>query len=66
MGVHVDDQDVVELALLRLFSGVRQQPRGVEFLDGDAPAAIGNEFHDVSLLFGSVRQALSRRLGVGL
>ena len=48
MGVDVDDQDVVELALLRLLPGVGQKPGGVELFDGDAPAAIGNEFHGVS------------------
>ena len=63
MGVDVDDQDVVELALLRLLLGVRQKPRGVELFDGDAPAAIGNEFHGVSLLvFGPAGAGASLRV----
>jgi hypothetical protein len=56
MGVDVDDQHVVELALKRLLPGVREQPRGVELLDGDAPAAIGDEVHDGSLPIVLVRR----------
>src|SRR5262249_22936244 len=48
MGVDVDDQHVVELALLRLLSGVRQQPAGVELFDRHAPSAIGDEVHGVA------------------
>ena len=47
MGIDVDDQDVVELALLRLLTGMGEQAGGVELLDGDAPAAIGDEVHGV-------------------
>ncbi len=60
MGVDVDDQDVVELALLRLLTGVGEQAGGVELLDRHAPAAIGDEVHGVvSLLV--IWQALARR-----
>ena len=43
--VDIDDQDVVELALMRLLARVREQPRGVELLDGYAAAAIGYQVH---------------------
>ena len=33
MRIDVDDQHVVELALLRLLARVRQQPGGVELFD---------------------------------
>ncbi len=46
--VDVDDEDVVQVALMRLFTRVRQKPAGIEFLDGDAAAAIGNEIHGIS------------------
>ena len=42
MGIDVDDQDVVETALVHLLAGVREEPRGVELLDGDAAAAVGD------------------------
>ncbi len=45
MGVDVDDQHVVELALHRLLAGMRQQAAGVQLLDGDASAAISNQIH---------------------
>src|SRR6516162_4910968 len=48
MGVDVDDQHVVETARMRLFARVRQEPAGVELLDGDAATAIGNEIHGIS------------------
>ena len=47
MRVDVDDQHVVELALHRLLAGVRQQPAGVQLLDGYASAAIRNKVHGV-------------------
>src|SRR5262249_52002425 len=46
--IHVDDEHVVELALLRLLAGMRKQPRCVELFDGDAPAAVGDEVHGAS------------------
>ena len=49
MGIDIDDQHVVELALMRLLAGMGEQPRRVQFLDGDAPAAIGHQFHGVLL-----------------
>ncbi len=45
MGVDVDDQDVVEFALMRLLARVREQARGVELLDRYAAAAIGYQVH---------------------
>ena len=48
MGVDIDDQHVVEVALLRLLAGMGQEPRGVEFLDRYASAAISDEIHGVS------------------
>jgi hypothetical protein len=47
MGVHIDDDHVVEFAPVSLLAGVGQQPRGVQFVNGDAAAAIGVKFHDV-------------------
>ena len=49
MRIDIDDQDVVELALMRLLARVREQPGGVELLDGDAAAAVGDQVHDVLL-----------------
>ena len=46
--VDIDDQNVVEPALVRLLGGMREQPRGVELLDGNASAAIGDQLHDIS------------------
>src|SRR5262249_40714336 len=48
MGVDVDDQHVVELALLRLLSGMGEQAAGVELFDRHAPSAVGDEVHGVS------------------
>jgi hypothetical protein len=48
VGVDVDDQHVVELALHRLLARVRQQAAGVQLLDRYAPAAVRNEVHGVS------------------
>jgi hypothetical protein len=33
---------------MRLFARVRQETSGVEFLDGDAATAIGNQIHGMS------------------
>jgi hypothetical protein len=46
--IDVDDQDVVEVTLLRLLAGVREQPGGVKLFDCDAPAAVGDEVHGAS------------------
>jgi hypothetical protein len=43
--IDVHDQDIVQLALVRLLARVRQEPGGVEFVDRHPPAAIGNEVH---------------------
>ena len=48
VGVHVDDQHVVELALHRLLARVRQEAGGVELLDCYASAAVGDEVHGSS------------------
>jgi hypothetical protein len=45
MGIHIDDQHVVELAPVGLLTGVGKQSRGVQFVNGDATAAIGDKFH---------------------
>ena len=49
--IDVGDQDVVEVALVRLLAGMRQQAAGVELFDGDAPAAIGEKVHGLLLAF---------------
>jgi hypothetical protein len=46
--IDVDDKHVVELALLRLLARVGEQPGGVELLDRNASAAVGNEVHGAS------------------
>ena len=46
MRVDVDDQDVVEAALMRLLARMRKEPRGVELFDGDAASAIGDQVHE--------------------
>src|SRR4029079_1419825 len=43
--VYVDDDHVVELALHRLLPCMRQEAGGVEFIDGDAAAAVGDQVH---------------------
>ena len=48
VSVDVDDQHVLELALLGLLGGVRQQLGGIQLLDGHAPSAIGNQIHGFS------------------
>jgi hypothetical protein len=45
MGVDIDDQHIVEIALHRLLAGMTQKLRGVELIDCDASAAIRNEVH---------------------
>jgi hypothetical protein len=46
MRIDVDDQDVVEAALMCLLARMRQQPGGVELFDGDAASAIGDQVHE--------------------
>ena len=48
MRVAIDDHDILELAVARLFGGMRQQLARVEFLDRYATAAISDEIHGVS------------------
>ena len=60
VGVDVDDHHVVEVALDRLLVGVAQKLGGVQLIDGDASAAISNQFHGVSprdsnLILGGAR-----------
>ena len=43
--IDVGDQNVVEIALMRLLAGVRQEPAGIELLDRHAAAAIGKKIH---------------------
>ena len=62
--VDVDDQHVVELALHRLLPRMREQPRGVEFVDGDAPAAIRDQVHDRFPLIGA-KAFESAAFGIG-
>jgi hypothetical protein len=46
--IDIDDQDIIEPALLRLLPGMREQAAGIELFDGNAAAAIGNQVHGVS------------------
>jgi hypothetical protein len=48
MRVDVDDHHLVELALVRLLRGVREQPAGVQLLDWDATPAIRLEVHGLA------------------
>ena len=48
MRIDVDDQDVVEAALMRLFARVCQKPRGVELFDADAAATVGDQVHELA------------------
>src|SRR5215469_13194185 len=45
MRVHIDDEDVVEIALHRLLAGMRQEARGVELVDRYASAAFCEQVH---------------------
>jgi hypothetical protein len=47
MRVDVDDQNVVEVALVGLLARMRKEPRGVEFLDRYAAAAVGDQIQGV-------------------
>ncbi len=51
MSIHVDDEDVVELALDRLFAGVSEKPGGVQLVDRYASAAFSEEVHVRLLTF---------------
>jgi hypothetical protein len=53
--VDVDDHHIVEIALVRLLARMRQQTRGVEFLDRYTAAPISDEIHDYLLAFQSVQ-----------
>jgi hypothetical protein len=46
--IDVDDEHVIELALLRLLAGVSEKPGGIELFDRDASAAVSEEFHGAS------------------
>src|SRR5262249_23569817 len=65
--IDVDDEHVIELALLRLLAGVSEKPGGIELFDRDASAAVGDEFHGASpdgVKFGSsvrVRSPVRKR-----
>jgi hypothetical protein len=45
MGVDIDDQDIVEVALDRLFAGVAKQLGRIEFLYRNPAASIGDQIH---------------------
>ena len=45
MGIDVGDQNVVEIALMRLLAGMGQEPAGIKLLDRHATAAIGKKIH---------------------
>jgi hypothetical protein len=47
--VNIDDQDVVELALMRLPRRMSQELAGIEVFDADAPIAVGHKFHGIPL-----------------
>ncbi len=48
MGVDVDDDHVVEFALMGLLTGVGKESCGVQLVNRHAAAAIGRKFHRVS------------------
>src|SRR6185503_6080575 len=51
MSIHVDDEDVVELALDRLFAGVSEKPGVVQLVDRYASTAFSEEVHVRLLTF---------------
>src|SRR5262249_11537664 len=48
VGVHVDDDKVVELALDRLLAGMGEKPGGVQLVDRYASAAVSEEVNGSS------------------
>src|SRR5262249_1311186 len=57
VAVHVDDQNVVKIALLRLLARMGEQLGRVELFDGDASSAVGEKLHGVAPdAGGSVRE----------
>jgi len=48
VGIHIDNQYVVELALNRLLAGMREEPRRVQLVDGYASTAFSKELHVLS------------------
>jgi hypothetical protein len=44
--IDVGDQNVVEIALMRLLAGMGQEPGGIELLDRHAATAIGKKIHE--------------------
>jgi hypothetical protein len=46
--VDIDDEDIVEIAGMRLLARVRQEPCRIEFLDGDAATTISDQIHGMS------------------
>jgi hypothetical protein len=48
VGVHIDDDKVVEVALDRLLAGMGEKPGGVQLVDRYASAAFSEEVHGSS------------------
>ena len=48
MRIHIDDDDVIELALHRLLARVRKQPGRIQLVDRYASAALSKELHGSS------------------
>ena len=46
--VHIDDENVVELALHRLLASVGKKSAGIQLIDRDASTAFSEEVHDSS------------------
>src|SRR6266576_2850488 len=60
VGVHVDDDKVVELALDRLLAGVGEKPGGVQLVDRYASAAFSEEVHRLSPDVSKIRLRIPR------
>src|SRR5215467_2810728 len=48
MSVDIDDDHIVEFALMSLLTGVGEESRGVQLIDRHAAAAIRRQFHGIS------------------
>jgi hypothetical protein len=62
--IDVDDEHVIELALLRLLAGVGEQPGGIELFDRHAATAVGDEVHGASPAIYAERQLNCTRTAV--
>src|SRR6202043_3756051 len=54
MRIHVDDQHIVEMPLVRLLARMREQPARVQLLDRNAAAAVSDQIHESSPISGAV------------